>query len=187
MNKKYFLSSSGSFLSIWLIILSIVLIFLLLGRKFMNDNNQNDLSDTYYFSSPSEAIEIITELLKGKNFKTLAKYYDLTNSEVKQSDLESGDFFYRKDRPEIFHPGGFWRYKHPFAPGFTFKSVRGTTKDNVYIVEISISIEQGVDSPNQTGSSYFYMMKSDKGWKILPDPVPEEELHNDVPTTLYNL
>jgi len=149
----------------------------------MNDNNQNNILDIYCFSSPSEAVNLITELLNEKNFKTLAKYYDLTNSEIKITDLESGDFFIRKVRPEIAHPGGFWRYKHPFAPGFTFKSARATTKDKVYIVEVSISIDQGMDSPIQIGSSYFYMLKTDKGWKLLPDPVAEEDLHNEIPTT----
>ena len=39
----------------------------------MNVNNQQNMSKTYYFSSPAEAIQIITELLKKTNFKILAK------------------------------------------------------------------------------------------------------------------
>ena len=140
----------------------------------MNVDNQRDTPKKYYFSSPAEAIQIITKLLKKENFKTLAKYYDLSDSEVKISEMESGDFFIRKERPEFVHPGGFWRYKHPFAPGFTLNRVQATSNDAVYVIEMSISIDQGSGSPEQIGLSYFYMVKSDKGWKVLPDQVAEE-------------
>jgi hypothetical protein len=150
----------------------------------MNDNKQKDMSEIYNFSSPAEAISIITELLEKKNFKILARYYDLSNSEIKLSELESGDFFIRKERPEIAHPAGFWRYKHPFAPGYKFNSVQATARDGIYIVEVSISIDQGPDSPEQIGLSYFYMIKSDKGWKILPDQVAEDERHTEMPTSV---
>ncbi len=150
----------------------------------MNENNQKNKSKTYYFSSPAEAIQIITELLEKKNYKILAKYYDLSNSEIKLSELESGDFFIRKERPEISHPAGFWRYKHPFAPGFIFNSVQATAKDAIYIVEVSISIDQGSDSPKHFGLSYFYMVKSDNGWKLLPDHVGEDEHQTEMPTTI---
>ena len=143
----------------------------------MNKHNQKDKSETYYFSSPAEAIQIITELLEKKNFKILARYYNLSNSEIELSELESGDFFIRKERPEIAHPAEFWQYKHPFAPGFLFSSVQATAKDTIYIVKVSIAIDQGSDSPKQLGFSYFYMVKSDKGWKLLPDQVTKDE-HN---------
>lgn len=152
--------------------------------KFMNKNNQKDKPKTYYFSSPSEAVQIITELLELKNFKILAKYYDFSNSEIKLSELESGDFFIRKERPEIAHPAGFWRYKHPFPPGFIFNSVQATAKDAIYIVEVSISLDQGSDSPKQFGLSYFYMVKSDKGWKVLPDQVTEDGHQAEMPISI---
>ena len=173
-----------SYLYIWSSSLSIILIFFLFGCKFMNDNNQKDISKTYYFSSPAEAIQIISELLEKKNFKILAKYYDLSNSEIKLSELESGDFFIRKERPEFAHPAGFWCYKHPFAPGFTLNRVRSTDKDAVYLIEVSISINQGSDSPEQIGLSYFYMVKSEKGWKVLPDQVDENEHPVEMPHSI---
>jgi len=150
----------------------------------MNANNPQDVSKTYFFSSPAEATQIITKLLKKKHFKILAKYYDLSNSEIKLSELESGDFFIRKERPELAHPAGFWRYKHPFAPGFTFNRVQATVKDAVYRIEVSISIDQGSGSPKQIGLSHFYMVKSDKGWKVLPDQVSEDEHHAEMPNSI---
>lgn len=145
------------------------------------------MSEMYYFASPEEAIPIISGLLGKKDFKTLARYYDLSESEIKLSELESGDFFIRKKRPEVAHPADFWRYKHPFAPGFTFSHVRSTPKDAVYMVEVSITIEQGLDRPEQVGLSYFYMVKSDKGWKVLPDQVPDEAHHTEIPKTSQEL
>ena len=38
--------------------------------------------------------------------------------------------------------------------------------------------------PQQTGLSYFYMVKSDKGWKILPDQVDENESHSGMPESI---
>ena len=150
----------------------------------MNDMNQKDSSKTCYFASPAEAIPIISELLQKNDFGNLARYYDLSNSDIRLSDLESGDFFIRKERPEIAHPGGFWRNKHPFAPGFTFKSVQATAKDAIYIVEVSISIDQGSDSSKQIGLSYFYMVKSDKGWQVLPDQVDQDEHRAEMPNSI---
>ncbi len=150
----------------------------------MNVNDQQDMSKTCNFSSPAEAIQIITELLEKEDFKILSKYYDLSNSEIKLSELESGDFFIRKKSPEFSHPAGSWCYKHPFAPGFTFNRLEATAKDSVYVIEMSISIDQGSGSPTQIGLSYFYMVKSDKGWKILPDQVTEDERQVEMPTSI---
>ena len=150
----------------------------------LKSNIQKGISKTYYFSSPTDAIPIITDLLEKGNFRILARYYDLSNSKIKLSELKSGDFFIRKERPEIAHPAGFWRYKHPFPPGFIFNSVQATAKDAIYIVEVSISIDQGSDSPKQFGLSYFYMVKSDKGWKVLPDQVTEDGHQAEMPNSI---
>ncbi len=150
----------------------------------MNNQNQKDLKNSYYFSSPKKAVETITKLLQKKNFKALSRYYDLSGSEVKISQLESGNFFIRKKSPETAHPGGFWRYKHPFAPGFLFSSARVTSKKTIFIVEVSITIDQGPDFPSQIGLSYFYMIKSEKGWKILPNQVDKSDLQMEMPSTI---
>ncbi|MCP3924148.1 MAG: hypothetical protein GY714_16330 [Desulfobacterales bacterium] len=147
----------------------------------MSEKNGNIQSEEHFFYLPSEAIEIITELLKKEDYKSLAKYYDLSDSEIKISQLESGVFFIRSKPPEICHPAGFWRYKHPFAPGFKFSSSRETSRENIYIIEVSISIDQGSDSPEQESLSYFYMKKYDEGWKLLPDQLDESDLHFELP------
>lgn len=131
-------------------------------------------SDKRYFESPKEAVPKIAELLQHEDFKTLAKYYDLSNSDIELAQLQSGEFFIRAERPELSHPAKFWRYKHPFAPGFEYASMRPSGKESVYVVTVRVSIDQGEDSPMQEGYSLFYMIQSDEGWQLLPDHVVED-------------
>ena len=158
----------------------VVLILLIFGCNSIS-NYKKDMSSALYFSSPEEAINVITGLLQENDYKTLALYYDLRDSNVDISDLNSGDFFIREERPEVAHPAGLWHYKHPFPPGSAFQSQRPASTDSVYIIEVSLSIEQGEESPMQIALSYFYMIKSEKGWKILPDHVEESDLKGEMP------
>ena len=160
--------------------LLIIPIFYLLACSPMKTNKNTETVDLY-FTSPEAAIPVITDLLEKEQFEILAGYYDLSNSTIKKSELESGDFFIRTKRPESAHPAGFWRYKHPFAPGFKYSATWPTEKEGVYRIEVSISIEQGEDAPLQTGRSGFYMLKTDKGWKLLPDKLSEYPPPGDVP------
>ena len=112
-------------------------------------------------------------MLRESDFKTLARYYDLTGSDIPISDLESGEFFVRKERPEVAHPAAFWRYKHPFAPGFAYAGMQPGDRDDVYTIRVSISIDQGYGAPEQIGYSQFYMIRSVHGWQVLPDRVEE--------------
>jgi hypothetical protein len=129
------------------------------------------MNEEEYFSSPQEAVPRITEMLKLEDFKTLAKYYDLSGSDIPPADLESGAFFVQRERPEVAHPAGFWRHKHPFPPGFTYAGMHPGARENVHVIRVEISIDQGAEAPNQSGYAQFQMIKSDMGWQILPDPV----------------
>lgn len=155
--------------------LYLVLIAFLGGCILMKNEMNEPSSSEMYFSSPQEAVSRLAELVRNKEFKTLAKYYDLSGSDIPLADLESGDFFIRTERPEMAHPAGFWRYKHPFPPGFRYSSTRPSTREGVYIISVSVLIDEGSDIPNQEGLSLFYMVKSTKGWQVLPDQVAEDE------------
>lgn len=146
-----------------------ILLLIMNGCSMMKNNNRNEISEEKYFSSPWEAVPVITDLLKKQDFKTLAAFYDLSSSKFKRADLESGEFFIQREHPELAHPAEFWRYKHPFAPGFKFDSVQSTGEEDVYIVTVMIEIEQGEGSPSQKAFDNFHMIKSAKGWQILPD------------------
>ena len=121
----------------------------------MNNNHYEDISQAKYFTSPKEAVPVITDLLMKQDFKTLSAFYDLSSSKIKRADLESGEFFVRNKRPEFAHPAEFWRYKHPFSPGFKFNSVQSTEKEGVYLVRVMVEIDQGAGSPPQVGFPIF--------------------------------
>ena len=127
-----------------------------------------------HFSSPEEAVPRIAELLRQEDFRTLANYYDLSNSDTKLADLQSGEFFVRTERPEVSHPTEFWRYKHPFSPGFEYAGMRSGNRENIYTITVRAAIDQGAGSPTQKGYSEFYMIKSANGWQVLPDAVTDE-------------
>ncbi len=135
----------------------------------MKQSKGKDTSGRAYFSSPQEAVPKIAEMLRQSDFKRLAGYYDLTGSDIQVADLESGDFFVRRERPEVTHPAEFWRYKHPFSPGFKYSGIESTVRENVHAIRVTISIEQGSGSPDQEGYSFFYMIQSVHGWQVLPD------------------
>jgi len=137
----------------------------------MKKDKQEETSGQVYFSSPQEAVPKIAEMLRQSDFTTLAKYYDLTGSDIPPADLECGDFFIRKERPEVAHPAGFWRYKHPFPPGFKYSGMQSGVRDNVHVIRVTTSIDQGSGIPDQVGYSLFYMIQSVQGWQGLPDRV----------------
>ena len=121
-----------------------------------------------YFPSPAVAVEQITVMLEEKNWGELAKYYDLTDSPVARSELISGEFFYTEEKPEAAHPAGFWKYKHPFAPTFKFKSIRELEETGVIEVTVEVEIDQG-GGMIQRGLQTFLMRKSDRGYQVLPN------------------
>lgn len=145
-----------------------IVLLIIYGCSMMKNIN-NETSEAKYFTSPWEAVPVITDLMEKQDFKTLAAFYDLSSSKIKRNDLESGEFFIQSERPELAHPAEFWRYKHPFAPGFKFDSVQSTEEEGVYIVTVMIVIDQGEGSPPQEAFDNFHMIKSAKGWQILPN------------------
>ena len=146
----------------------VVILGILQGCGSMGKKRPEDHRERSFFTSPEQAVEVARKLLLAEDFSTLADYYDLSGSEIDRSRLECGDYFIRRQRPEAAHPGGFWRYKHPFAPGFKLSSVQPTDRAGVYRVTMTITIDQGADAPAQEGMSHFHMIESPRGWQILP-------------------
>ena len=126
-----------------------------------------------YFSSPQESIGIITELLTLEDWETLSSYYylDKDRQELRDS-LMSGSYFMAEEQPEAAHPGGFWRYKHPFPPGFKY-SYHESLPGDIIRVNLTIEIDQG-EGMTQTGQAYFYMKEFPEGFMILPEVFPVE-------------
>ena len=148
-------------------IIACLILVLITGCSHTNSTN-NGLK---YFANPSVAVDQITIMLEEKNWPELAKYYDLSDSPIDRKELVSGEFFYTEEKPEFAHPAGFWRYKHPFAPAFKFKSKRELEEPGVIEVTVGIEIDQG-GGMIQRGMQTFLMRKSDKGYQIMPHKAP---------------
>ena len=124
--------------------------------------------DPAYFESPRQAVEAITVMLRAKDWPALARYYDLEGSGVERAQLVSGEFFYRTKRPEVAHPA-FWRYKHPFSPGFHYAWSAPAGEPGIVTVALEVEIDQGAGSPVQRGLAEFRMRESERGYQVLPD------------------
>lgn len=121
-----------------------------------------------YFASPREAVAEIKVMLVEKDWVLLSRYYDLGGTEIDAATLRSGEFFYRTRRPEVAHPGGFWRYKHPFSPAFDFDHTVATGDPGTVTVVVSIEIDEG-EGMVQRGFSAFQMVEKPQGWQIRPE------------------
>jgi len=142
---------------------------ILLLSIFLSSCFNSSDTEKKYFLSPKNAVETIKKLQSKKNWKELAFYYDLSNSQVKIPDLHSGNFFYRENPPDDGrpgHPGGFWKYPHPFHPSFNYASST-ELKNKIVAVNMMISIDQW-DGTHQMGHSQFYLKKSVNGYQVLP-------------------
>jgi len=122
--------------------------------------------ENLYFSGPEKSVEIITQLLRTEDWATLSAYYHIADQDQQLLDsLLSGDYFIRKERPEAAHPAGFWRYRHPFSPGFSY-SWHETIEEDLIKVHLIIEIDQG-EGMIQKGEDYFLLGKFKEGYKLL--------------------
>ena len=120
-----------------------------------------------FFSSPQESVEIITQLLGDEDWETLSSYYRIeSQSRPLLDSLLSGDYYVRKEPPETAHPAGFWKYRHPFPPGFTY-AWHEALEEDVIRVHVAIEIDQG-DGTTQQGQASYLMIRSRKGYQLLP-------------------
>ncbi len=132
---------------------------------FSQDNTEINNMNALYLESPESAIPIIRELLLASDWETLSRYYNLKGSDIKLEELLSGNFFINEEKPEVAHPGGFWKYKHPFPPAFSYRSST-QINDTIYQIMMEIEIDQG-DEDTQYGWMGFFMIQSESGYRIL--------------------
>lgn len=120
-----------------------------------------------YFSSPEEAVTIVTKLIGDKDWPGLARYYDLTESDVAPEELGSGRFFLVDEGEYVGPPLAGPKVKRPFQPGFKYdRHAAGPgSKVKVYV---SISIDQG-DAVVLEGSGAFLLKKTPMGYRLLPE------------------
>ena len=152
-------------------IFKLCLLTLLIFTPFLANGYSMANKDTaLYFRDGKEAVKVITKLLKEKKWSELARYYDLSGTDIKKENLLSGKFFYHSEAPEVGHPGGFNRYKNPFAPGFVYDG-EYKLKENILVIRVTIEIDQG-DNMIQTGYDCFGMRKKVLGYQVIPGNFP---------------
>lgn len=136
------------------------------GGEATHDPEPSPPEAALYFDSPEEAVEIARQLMRAKNWSTLALYYDLDGTAYARADLEDGLFFVRRDRPTDGHPG-VWQYRQPFHPAYVFDTAQETEKEGVWKITVRVEIDQG-DGMIQRGFDTFEMRKGEPGWQLRP-------------------
>jgi hypothetical protein len=128
--------------------------------------NVDLMAQKLYFSGPRESVSLTSKLLTEENWEQLSYFYYLENADEEVIDsLKNGSYFIRTKRPEVAHPGGFWKYKNPFPPGFNYLSHSEVATDTIK-VEVTIEIDQG-NGRIQQGLDSFYLKKSKKGYQLI--------------------
>lgn len=153
-----------------------IITLIILTPIFSERNQMADDNSPLFFSDGREAVKVISELLRKQNWGELSRYYDLSGTSFKREDLISGEFFYHKIAPQVGHPAGFNRYKHPFSPGFSYDG-EYTLEPNITVVRLKVEIDQG-GGMVQTGYDSFGMRSSASGYQVIPGAFPVfPELH----------
>jgi hypothetical protein len=98
------------------------------------------------FASVPEAVDALARLLQARDWTGLAACYEADPAALPPA------FFYDPEAPG--HPGGFDRWRHPFPPGFTYRS--HAVEGDVAVVRMGIEIDQG-GGMIQRGSREFRM------------------------------
>ena len=126
-------------------------------------------NDPAYFRTPMEAVEILSNLLSASDWKTVARYYDLSGTGIRREELESGRFFLPSHPPRkppfMRNPG----IRRPFAPGFKYERHTLDGRGNVSVY-LKMEIDQG-GGMTQRSLSAFKMRKSGSGYQLLPEEV----------------
>lgn len=137
-----------------------------------------------YFTSPKQAVEVVIDMIIAEEFEKLSRYYDLSGSDIDRDELTSGRLFVRTERPEVSHPGEFWRIKEPFPSGFQY-SGHSTNDEGIATVRVSVEIDQG-GGMFQRGKDSFRMKQQPEGWQLLPRAAQatEAEAQTAVPFTV---
>lgn len=133
------------------------------------------------FASPGAAVPAISAMLRARDWSTLARYYDLSNSDLSYDDLASGGYFLNPDTDARRLPppeNELARYR-PFHPSAVYVDTEVTGAPNVYVVHVRHDIDQGEGMPVRRAMDSFRMKRTPLGWRILPDGTESGEISDD--------
>jgi hypothetical protein len=120
---------------------------------------------TSYFASPETAVREINAMLGAHEWRRLALYYDLSDSDVTERDLLNGTYFAGTT------PGGGGKaMPHPFPAGYVFVSSLPTELNLMRRIIVAKSLNGTADPSAQTS---FFMRRSPDGYRIIPEDAAE--------------
>ncbi|MBE7494449.1 MAG: hypothetical protein HS117_05860 [Verrucomicrobiaceae bacterium] len=121
-----------------------------------------------YFTTPEAAVTEAAKMMRDKAWRVLARYYDLSGTDIPRATLDSGVFFMVKvpDQP-LPPPLAELGQREPFVPGFQFINTEPDKEPGVTIVHVGMEIDQG-GGPKQKVRSQFRLRKHEQGWQLLP-------------------
>ena len=135
--------------------------------SFYGSLKNSDSATVKYFSSPRDAVPIITGALRNADWMLLAQYYDRTGTGLREVDLQDSSFYLQDVKPQKIHPGLDWKYRQPFTPGFQFDRVEEKPDPSIVNVHLIVDVGKG-GGLIQRGLSEFRMRRSAGGYQILP-------------------
>lgn len=125
-------------------------------------------SEALFFASPTEAVTQLTQMLNASDWKTAARYYDLSGTNMRREGLASESFFIKNPAAEtrFLDRRGAMR---PFTPGFKYERHAPDGADTIRVY-LKLEIDQG-DGMTLRSLHAFRMRKSQRGYQVLPDEV----------------
>jgi len=120
-----------------------------------------------YFNDIRDAIELCTYLLLDEEWEKLASYYDLTNTTLTYNDIANRDFFMTDIKPfDTPLPANYWKYKHPFPPGYRYLFSEPLDSE-ITKIWLTNKFEIG-DGLVKDGRFWFLMRYKLDGYQIVP-------------------
>ena len=155
-----------------------IVIVLLVFMGQVHHPKGNRTMDSHYFQSPENAVLVVNQLLEARDWNKLANYYLLDDLGPKREELKSGRFFFREDSTGPQDPMGFWKYLHPFPPGFHFEGQEELENGTIKVqVAIEVLDEPLPGTPPETPSvmrtmrAFYLHYTAGRGFKLLTDKV----------------
>ena len=119
---------------------------------------------TSYFESPEASVARINDLLAARDWKQLARYYDLSQSAVAPASLTSGSYFSGNSMTGVVEDT-----QHPFPPGYHFVYSEQTAADNLCEVGVEAPTTTNAKPPRSSPRANYFLFAEPEGYRLIPE------------------
>lgn len=125
------------------------------------------MTNDKYFDDPRTAVEVSTYLLLDENWAEIACYYYLKDTDLTYDDINCSNFFMQNKKPKNNPlPALYWKYKHPFPPGYRYLFTEPIDVDIMRIwLTNKFEVGEGV---RREGRHSFLMKYTINGYQFIP-------------------